>query len=100
MYKKVLEASSHLYLPFSWLFHAQQANTGIWENVRVIKELGFTSSFYHSVFYKPIIKNIPESPEENKVLSKDKNLHFDSFNTFLPLGYTNTTNVKAERKKK
>lgn len=47
-----------------------------------------------------MIKNIPESLEENKVFSKDKKLYFDSFNIFLSLDCTNTTNARAERKKK
>lgn len=34
------------------------------------------------------------------MLSKDKILHFDSFNIFLFLSCTNTTNATAERKKK
>lgn len=34
------------------------------------------------------------------MLSKDKILHSDSFNIFLFLSYTNTTNARAERKKK
>lgn len=41
-----------------------------------------------------------KSPEKKKntVLSKDKNLHFDSFHMFLSPGYTNTTHHRAERK--
>lgn len=46
-----------------------------------------------------MIRNILGSLEEKKVLSKNSNFHFHSFNIFLSVGYTKTTNARAERKK-